>query len=473
MADFLQQIVAQKRRELAETAGRVPLASVRRLAALRRDYRGFAAALAVPRRVRIVAEIKRASPSKGDLAPGLNPAAVARAYEAGGAAAVSVLTERAFFKGSPEDLAAARAATALPVLRKDFIVDEYQVYETAAMGADAMLLIVRLLTDVQLAHLHGLARSLGLDVLVEVYDEAEAARANRLGTRLVGINNRDLARFDTDVTRAQRVAGALAPDVTVVAASAIGGADAIRRAFQAGISRFLVGESLVRAPDPTGLLRAWSAMRQAEIKICGLTSPEAAAACADAGADAIGLVFHPSSPRHLTIARAREIAAALPAHVAKVGVLVDQDDARIRDIARQVGLTAVQLHASRQPLSAPAPRTIAVLTDSGVALLDRARAVAAEHGVLVECGRGQLPGGNGAAWNWSEAKPLAPLRPFAIAGGLAPSNVAAALSVSGATAVDVSSGVEAAPGIKDLARVKDFIAAARSGAPVAGSVFAS
>ena len=278
MSDFLEKIVAHKRREVAEAAARVPLDALRRQAAARRDFRGFEAALAAPRAVRIIAEIKRASPSKGDLRPGLDPAALARAYAAGGAAALSVLTERAFFKGSPDDLAAARQATALPVLRKDFILDDYQVYESAALGADAILLIVRLLTDAELSRLHALARSLGLDVLVEVYDEAEAARANRLGARLVGINNRDLARFDTDVTRAQRVAAALAPGTLAVAASAIAGPDDIRRALQSGLTRFLIGETLVRADDPAGLLRAWNAIRLLEVKICGLTTPAAAAA---------------------------------------------------------------------------------------------------------------------------------------------------------------------------------------------------
>jgi indole-3-glycerol phosphate synthase len=257
--DFLQKIVAHKRQEIAESTAKVPLAALQPVALARRDYRGFAAALAATHRVHIIAEIKRASPSKGDICTGLDPAALARSYAAGGASAISVLTERAFFKGSPEDLAAVRAATSLPVLRKDFILSPYQVYESAAMGADAILLIVRILLDDELKALYWLTRDLGLDVLVEIHNEDEAVRVNRLGARLVGINNRDLAHFDTDVARARRVAATLNPDTIVVAASGIDGVAEIHNTVAAGVTRFLVGEALVRAPDPTALLRAMRA----------------------------------------------------------------------------------------------------------------------------------------------------------------------------------------------------------------------
>ncbi|MFZ4395075.1 MAG: indole-3-glycerol phosphate synthase TrpC [Kiritimatiellia bacterium] len=254
MSDFLQKIVAHKQQEIAAAAVQASQSALASLARARRDYRGFAAALAAPHRVHIIAEIKRASPSKGDIGLGLDPAKLARAYATGGASAVSVLTDHAFFKGSREDLVAARAATSLPVLRKDFILAPYQVYESAAMGADAILLIVRILTDNELQVLYRLALDLGLDVLVEIHNEAEAARANRLGARLVGINNRDLAHFETDVSRARHVAAALHPETVVVAASGIHGVAEIHNTVAAGVTRFLIGEALVRAPDPAALL---------------------------------------------------------------------------------------------------------------------------------------------------------------------------------------------------------------------------
>lgn len=256
---FLDTILEAKRAELLRAKAERPLAELERRAAARNDTRGLAAALARPG-VRIVAEIKRASPSLGNIRPDLDPAATARAYAAGGAAALSVLTEPAFFKGSADDLRAARAAVTIPVLRKDFIIDPYQVYETAAMGADAMLLIVRILDDETLQTLHDLALSLGLDVLTEVFDERDAARANAIGATLVGINNRDLASFKTDVAQATRIAASLRPGTDVVALSGIHSADDIRRTLAGGIRRFLIGEALVRQADAAATLREWTAL---------------------------------------------------------------------------------------------------------------------------------------------------------------------------------------------------------------------
>lgn len=255
---FLTSILSAKRDEIAAAKTRTPQTEVERLAAARRaPPRGFAAALDRPG-VRVIAEIKRASPSLGDIRPDLDPAATARAYADGGAAALSVLTEPAFFKGSAADLQIARAACALPVLRKDFIVDPYQVYETAAMGADAMLLIVRILDDDALAALHALALRLGLDVLTEVFDDRDVARANALGARLIGINNRDLAQFKTDASHATRLASRVHADAAVAALSGIHGADDIRLNLANGIRRFLVGEALVRQTDPAATLRQWT-----------------------------------------------------------------------------------------------------------------------------------------------------------------------------------------------------------------------
>lgn len=256
---FLDQILSAKRDEIAAARNLKPQAEVEALAAKRDDFRGFAAALARPG-VRVIAEIKRASPSLGDLRPDLHPGDLAAAYQAGGAAAISVLTEPAFFKGSPKDLKRARDVVELPVLRKDFILEPYQVYETAAMGADAMLLIVRILDDETLASLLALAHGVGLETLVEIHDEADARRLAGLAVPVVGINNRDLAHFHTDVDRAARIAGRLPRGTAVVAASGIHDAAAIQQTLAAGLRRFLVGEALVRAPDPAALLKQWTSL---------------------------------------------------------------------------------------------------------------------------------------------------------------------------------------------------------------------
>lgn len=256
---ILDTILNAKRAEIARAKSRMPQSRLEQQAGVRLSRRNFNAAMNQPG-VRIIAEIKRASPSKGAISPDLDPAALARAYEAGGAAALSVLTEPAFFSGSEADLRQAREATELPVLRKDFIIDPYQVYETAAMNADAMLLIVRILEDETLDKLYHLARSLGLDVLVEIYDEQDAERANALGAELVGINNRDLSRFETDIDRARRLSAYLRPGAMAVALSGIRSADDIRQTAEHGIRRFLVGETLVRQTDPASTLRTWTAL---------------------------------------------------------------------------------------------------------------------------------------------------------------------------------------------------------------------
>ena len=257
---FLEKILSAKRAEIEAARALKPQTELERLAAKREEFRGFGESLARPG-VRVIAEIKRASPSLGDIRPDLHPGDLALAYQNGGAAALSVLTEPAFFKGSAKDLKRAREFTELPVLRKDFILDPYQVYETAAMGADAMLLIVRILDDETLQSLLALAHGIGLETLVEIHDEADAHRIAPLATPLVGINNRDLAHFHTDTDRAARLAALLPRGTSAVAASGIHDEADIQHALAAGLRRFLVGESLVRHPDPAALLRQWTALR--------------------------------------------------------------------------------------------------------------------------------------------------------------------------------------------------------------------
>lgn len=260
--NILDTILAAKRTELAHAQQATPQAELERKAATRPTPRGFAQSLAI-KGVRIIAEIKRASPSRGDILPDLDPAAIARAYTTGGAAALSVLTEPAFFKGSALDLQQARSATDLPVLRKDFIISPYQVYESAALGADALLLIVRILDDDTLHTLYTLATQLGMDVLCEVFDEQDVHRANALGAPLVGINNRDLACFKTDVTHAIHLAHALNPNTQVVALSGLRTVADLQQNLAGGIRRFLIGETLMRESNPASTLRAWIALSSA------------------------------------------------------------------------------------------------------------------------------------------------------------------------------------------------------------------
>jgi indole-3-glycerol phosphate synthase len=255
---ILDDIVEQKNREIAVLLRKTPEKQLREQALRPRERRPFLEFLRQPGKsgINIIAEIKRASPSKGMLRPDLNPASLAENYESGGAACLSVLTDRRFFRGSPEDLLAARAATELPVLRKDFLISACQIYESCILGADAVLLIARILSEEQLRELLGLCHMLGMDALVEVHSETDMASATLSGAKLIGINNRNLQTFHTDIATSTHLVSQFAPDQIPVAASGIRNRQDIERLLQSGIFNFLIGESLVRSNDPADFLRA-------------------------------------------------------------------------------------------------------------------------------------------------------------------------------------------------------------------------
>lgn len=261
MSELLAEIVAAKRTEVARISveERVELEARARRAGPTRDL--GSALVRDDGRLAVIAELKRRSPSKGDLAPDLDPAATAREYVSGGAAALSVLTDTPYFGGSLDDLVAAQAAVHVPVLRKDFTIDSVQVFEARAAGADAILLIVGAFSDDGLlADLHGLARNLGLAVVVEVHDEGEAERALACGARIVGVNARDLTDFSEDLTTGERLAARL-PGVVRIAESAIRSIDDAQRMADAGFHAVLVGEALARAAEPAGTVRGLAEIR--------------------------------------------------------------------------------------------------------------------------------------------------------------------------------------------------------------------
>jgi indole-3-glycerol phosphate synthase len=249
---LLDDILASTRARVAELSAFVSEEALEQRITAAEPVRGFAAALA-GEDMAVIAEVKRASPSKGVLRGDLNPRELAAAYRDGGAAAISVLTEPDHFRGSMEDLGAAREA-GLPVLRKDFIIDPFQVFESRAWGADALLLIVRALGD-EMPALYRSARSLGLDVLVEVFDEADLERALDLEPDLIGINHRDLTTFDVDPDRTGKLAPLVPEGCTVVALSGVEQRDEVAALRAAGAHAVLVGESLVRDADPAAKIR--------------------------------------------------------------------------------------------------------------------------------------------------------------------------------------------------------------------------
>ena len=254
---FLETIVRHKQQEVAAARRETPREKL--LETIHQDVprQSLLQAMRNPEQVNIIAEIKRASPSKGILCESLDAAEMARRYEKAGAAAISVLTDRHFFKGRPDDLRQVKAVTTIPVLRKDFIISEYQVLESAAMGADAILLIVRILTLDQLTRYLDLCRDLKLEALVEVHNPEDISLALKTNARLIGINNRDLSTFETHLSKALDMGKMLGPHQIPVVASGIHSREDIVINCRAGMHNFLIGESLVRASHPGDRLKSY------------------------------------------------------------------------------------------------------------------------------------------------------------------------------------------------------------------------
>jgi len=253
LSDILQKILATKRQEVEMARAAVPLAELERRARAASPPRGFAAALRACVKAgtpAVIAEIKRSSPSRGMIRSDFDPARIAASYAANGAACLSVLTDREYFGGGRADLEAARSACSLPVIRKDFIIDPYQVVESRAWGADCILLIMDAVPDAKLAELETLAESIGLDVLVESHDADQFDRALRLSTGLVGVNNRDLRTFEIRLETAIDLAVRIPAGKLMVAESGIASRDDVRRLRNAKVSAYLVGGALMAAPDP-------------------------------------------------------------------------------------------------------------------------------------------------------------------------------------------------------------------------------
>lgn len=482
---FLKTVMSEKNKDVARAMAQRSLTDLRREAEQKGGHpASFLKAMEQggPGRAGIIAEIKKASPSKGDIRIDLDPGQFAEKYTRAGAAAISILTEEHFFKGSLDDLVRVRTVTDLPILRKDFTLSEYQIYEAAAAGANAVLLIVSILSRRQLRDYVLLTRELGMEPLVEIHTEWELDNALYSDARVIGINNRNLETLETDTTVAARVVPFFTENLIPVEASGISAPADIQKGMGAGIFNFLVGESIVRAADTEKFIRELketqpdtfrseakdvpAAKAPPLVKVCGLTRPDEAAACARLGADAVGLIFYPPSPRNVSLEQAVDICRALPGEILTTGVFVDASFAFIMERVRACKLSAVQLHGNETP------QMVETLKKEGIMVfktlfaakephLDRADDYSAATAVLVEYGNGPLPGGNAESWDWGRVKAMGLHRKLMVAGGITPDNVTRAITATAPWAVDVSSGVETAPGQKDLNRVKALLEAVK------------
>jgi indole-3-glycerol phosphate synthase/phosphoribosylanthranilate isomerase len=472
----LGHILARTRERLAERRREFPLERIMASAPTPRGHRSFHDALARSGHVNVIAEFKRRSPSHGVIRSDLHPVRVAQAYEIAGAVALSVLTDEPSFGGNLDDLQEARASTLLPTLRKDFIVDAYQIWEAWYAGADAVLLIVAALDDGELRDLFAVVQEARLDALFEVHDRAELGRALDAGARIVGVNNRDLRTMKVSLETSLDLAPAIPDSVVAVAESGIRSGGDVRRLREEGFDAFLVGEHLLAAPDPGAALEAliressWAdeaaPLGRTFVKICGITSVDDARAAVRVGADAVGFVFWPGSPRRVDVATARSIAAALPPFVLRVGVFVDAPREELARVADAVGLDVLQLHGDEPPEALEGlPRRAfkALRVGSDFRPEDALRYEGRVAGILLDTRHAAAPGGTGRTFDWSLVQPVREKASYLVlAGGLTPDNVRDAIKAVRPDAVDVSSGVEASPGKKDVAKMRAFIGAVRS-----------
>lgn len=407
--------------------------------------------------VQVIAEMKRASPSKGDIATHVEPVEQAKTYAAAGAACISVLTESKFFKGSFADLNAVARAVDIPLLCKDFIIDPVQIDYAKAAGASVILLIVAALTDEELASLYAYATSLRLDVLVEVHDVEELARALKINPKIVGVNNRNLKTFEVDLAQTAEVAQHLTNnDIVFISESGIWGPEDVAVVAKAGARAVLVGESLMRSDDVVADLQALQ-IPLTKVKICGLKTHEHVEAAVQAGADFIGFVFAPSK-RRISVEEAVELAKQIPANVKKVGVFVNEAAETIHAIAKAVPLDYIQYHGDEtndfiQQVGLPALKAFSVRDAEDV---KKAAAFDVDY-YLFDAPGTDFRGGSGHTFDWSLMEEAnIPNSKVIVAGGLTVANVAEAVQFVHPAAVDVSSGVER-DGIKDSTLIQAFI----------------
>ncbi|HYT37450.1 MAG TPA: bifunctional indole-3-glycerol-phosphate synthase TrpC/phosphoribosylanthranilate isomerase TrpF [Ktedonobacteraceae bacterium] len=465
---FLDRIISQTRIDLEQRKLIAPFEEQQRLAYVQGTPRDLLQSLKVQSRIGLIAEVKRASPSKGKFVPDVDPVKLAQLYAAHGVAAISVLTEPHFFLGSSDYLTAIKRAVQVPVLCKDFIIDEYQVYEARAWGADAILLICAILDQIQLQRLLKVAHDLNMHCLVEVHTSKEVQRAISAGASIIGINSRDLKTFQIHPDLIRDLRPLIPKNTVVVAESGIHtGADA-RRLARYDVQAMLVGESLVTSQDIPAQIRTLlkGANENVQIKICGLRTTDQILTARDAGVDLLGLMFYEPSPRYIQPQAAREILktyedAQMSPDI--VGIFVNKEAEYINDVVEQVGLHFVQLHGDESPefctcIHRPVIKALRLNEKTNPNLTEKYYHTSWR--ILLDTPTAKW-GGTGETHDWDLARTIARQTPIFLAGGLTPENVGKAIQHVHPWGVDVSSGVEI-HGKKDVKMIQAFVENART-----------
>lgn len=405
-----------------------------------------------------ICEVKKASPSKGLIAIDFPYIQIAKDYEKAGASAISVLTEEDFFLGRDEYLQKIAKTVNIPILRKDFIIDEYQIYQSKILGASAILLICAILDDIKLKQFYDLAYSLGLSCLVETHNELEIKRALNIGAKIIGINNRDLQTFKVDINNSLNLRNLIPDDVILVSESGIATAEDITRLRKHKISTVLIGETLMKAKDKIEMLGYLTArVNRPKVKICGIKSLADVNIVNKFQPDYIGFVFAPSK-RQITVEIAKQLDKSLNRQIKRVGVFANNSFEEIKHITQNISLDIIQLHGDEDSefisnlriLNLPIWQAIKIQSKEDLSLAKNSQA----DMILFDTYKQKSLGGTGTSFDWNLIQNFDD--DFVLAGGLNEQNIIRAIRTVNPHIVDISSGVENQYG-KDEVKVKALL----------------
>ncbi len=461
--NILEKIAGYARERVAEAKSRIPREELEKKAFAMKCDTGFPFERALRQGdISFICECKKASPSKGVIAEDFPYLDIAREYEESGAAAISVLTEPRWFMGSDEILRSIAENVNIPVLRKDFTVDEYMILEAKVLGASAVLLIAAILSEKEIRNAIAFCDRLGLSALVEAHDENEIAAAIRAGARIIGVNNRNLKDFTVDIHNSERLRTLVPANVLFVAESGIKTPEDINVLRNAGVNAVLVGETLMRAEDKRSVLRNLKG-RRPRVKLCGMRRPEDIAYCNEFGPDYVGMIMSPGFKRSVDLVTAAKLKAALDPAIRMTGVFVNESPETVTSAVRVGLIDMIQLHGNedesyieRLREANPGIPVIKAFKLASPADVKHAIDSSADF-VLLDSGTG-----SGKAFDWGLLKliPDSVRDRCFLAGGLNPDNVAEALSMFTPFAVDTSSGTET-DGVKDRNKIGAFVTEAR------------